>query len=386
MPTETTPTHAHAKLGASSAHRWTVCPGSIALCKDLPNPSSLAAAEGTLAHELAAKILTKGRIARKNYPSGMATNLRPYIEYIRAHSAGGFVWVEQQVKIDEDLWGTADAIIVQPRKKTLEVVDLKYGQGVVVEVDQNPQLLFYALGAYLTLRTQYPEMEIETVRYTIIQPRAEHAEGPVRSASITVDDLRTWGLWLIERAKATQQPEAVLVVGDHCRYCPGKGYCPERVKALSTVQEAVGIKGLSLKPVNKLSHKEKEAIMRVASALEDYLSDVKARVYGDIERGEAYAEWQLAPTRARRVWASEDLAKTYLLQNTSLRWDDIALPGKLLSPLQILRKVGTVQAQELERYIESESRGVKLAPRPPAITQSRASDFDSEPHTYECDF
>ena len=63
-------------------------------------------------------------------------------------------------------FGTGDAVIVADHE--LHIIDFKYGVGVLVEAEGNPQMRCYALGALDTYDGIY---DIETVKMTIFQPR-----------------------------------------------------------------------------------------------------------------------------------------------------------------------------------------------------------------------
>lgn len=68
----------------------------------------------------------------------------------------------------------------------LHIIDLKYGQGIVVEAERNPQMMLYALGALNIFDGLY---DIRTVSMTIYQPRREN----ISTWSISVADLKDWG-------------------------------------------------------------------------------------------------------------------------------------------------------------------------------------------------
>ena len=86
-----------------------------------------------------------------------------------------------------DAGGTGDAVILDRVNKTIEIVDLKGGRGVVVEAVGNKQLRTYALGAVLANPGDW-----RTVRVTIVQPRAPHPDGRIRSEEPDVIDLFDW--------------------------------------------------------------------------------------------------------------------------------------------------------------------------------------------------
>lgn len=142
------------------------------------------------------------------------------------------------------MFGTNDVCIFVPGK-CLIVIDYKHGRGKVVKIKDNTQLRYYGLGAILELcaeaagkslhditpegvkeliETVLPE-EVVTV---IVQPRAAHADGPVRDASYPIKEiLIDYRDLLIEKAKDTEKPDAPLATGDWCFFCPGKIKCPK---------------------------------------------------------------------------------------------------------------------------------------------------------------
>jgi hypothetical protein len=165
---------AHALLGASKAHRWMACPGSIALEHDLPDTPSPHAEEGTRAHELAAAWLEQRFEAFKNAPDEMEENVRFYVEYVRREAVGHQLLIEQRVDYSDVIgapnsFGTADCIILAG--DTIKIIDLKYGMGVRVDAEENEQLMLYALGALETFGLLGGFTKAKLV---IVQPRLNH--------------------------------------------------------------------------------------------------------------------------------------------------------------------------------------------------------------------
>lgn len=75
----------HSIIGASSLYRWGECPGSIRLCKDLPNRTNEYAELGTLAHDVAEKILrgeTTESEARILHGDELVDAVMVYVNYI----------------------------------------------------------------------------------------------------------------------------------------------------------------------------------------------------------------------------------------------------------------------------------------------------------------
>lgn len=233
---------AHARLSASGSSIWLNCTASPVLSEGIERRSSKYAEEGTRAHETAEAML-RGEDADDET---VREALAPYLDHVRDLMARTPIHkIEHRVNLAElwdgdppdELFGTADFAGVTP-DRTLHVSDLKFGRGIPVDVRDNSQLLYYALGVYLDLRGK---VEIERVRMTIVQPRAAHADGPVRTWEIPVLDLVLWAEDVLKPAidLICEGDLGKLVVreGKWCRWCPAAATtCP--LKQLSRVDEA----------------------------------------------------------------------------------------------------------------------------------------------------
>lgn len=229
------PGRAHARLGASGAYRWLRCPGSVRLSEGRPDESTAAGREGTaagregtVAHEWAERTLRGGAI--EDVPADMRAGVGLYVDTVRALVAesGGWLQAERRISLEalrppEDMFGTTDASIVQSPTR-LHIVDFKYGR-YVVEVENNPQLLYYLLGALLELPAA-ARARIRELRITIVQPRAAHPDGPVRSVEVSWPLLVLFAGRLMAGAYRTQMPDAPLRPGDWCRFCRAREICP----------------------------------------------------------------------------------------------------------------------------------------------------------------
>ena len=160
----------HALLSASGSHRWLNCTPSAKLEERFADTTSEAAKEGTLAHELAEQKLiryfradkvpkrqttTRINALKKDalYQPEMDGHTDRYVEYIKSealkYDKNPTVIIEARLDLSKyirDGFGTADCILIGGG--TLQVVDLKYGKGVPVSAEKNPQLMIYALGAW----------------------------------------------------------------------------------------------------------------------------------------------------------------------------------------------------------------------------------------------
>lgn len=128
--------------------------------------------------------------------------------------------------IHPNFYGTADLSIVD-EFVMLEVIDLKYGKGKIVEAEIdgefNPQLAAYALG----IANKY-DFNFDLVRLTIAQPRAEHPKGRIRSITKGIDDLEKWvGIFRDGIARCLEPSAPLHAHREHCFFCPAKNICPE---------------------------------------------------------------------------------------------------------------------------------------------------------------
>lgn len=308
----------HARLGPSAAKRWMTCPGSVAAIAACPveDTTSEAAAEGTAAHALAEILLTerielkgRGDLMRawhsgygKRYDGNeLKAGVMPYVDKVSDawEELGGRkrsrLLLEQRVFVIDGVYGTADAVIISD-KGVLHVLDLKFGRGVRVEAEDNPQLRCYALGA---LQDAELERDIREVRMTIVQPRHKDG-GHISTAVMTAEELHAWGEELAAAAEATKVEGAPRVPSEGgCLFCPAAPWCPERA---AFVAEAVGLDvetGLTADPVDYSPAALAEAMGNV-EAVEGWCKSVRLAALRQAGTEEGLPGWHLKPGRARR--------------------------------------------------------------------------------------
>lgn len=231
---------AHSKLGASSMYRWSACPGSVELCRDIPSTSSVWAQEGTEAHEYAADFVL-GKLPADQFQKlsiEMQEAIKTYAYTIMEDRHGKAFPPKSTGHPDDRLlvehkfdlssvfagcFGTADAVLWKSQSRLLIVYDFKYGSGVAVDVVRNQQMMYYGLGALVTLK--FPARFVEIV---VVQPRCRHKHGPVRRWRAPSVEFIDFEAELVEAAERTQEVNAPLNPGRHCFFCPAKNSCPAR--------------------------------------------------------------------------------------------------------------------------------------------------------------
>lgn len=367
---------AHAKLGASNAHRWLACPGSVNAEDGLPNTSSPFAEEGTMAHELAERVLGMAHlppeyVEYEDWPryatiksnefldlyedQEMADFVRVYVDYVNALAAGAdSVEIEARVSYDEWVpggFGTADAIIV--RGSTLHICDLKYGMGVRVDAEENPQGMLYALGAYLLTELVY---DIERVQIHIIQPRIDH----ISQWEIGIPDLLRWAEWVKQRAEETLAADAPRVPGEkQCRFCKAKASCAALKKLTEDIIMS-DFDDLDNQPkADTLTDDQMRKVLDAKPLVEAWLSAVETLVKDRLTRGETFPGYKMVEGKSNRKWADDSLAAESLIYLIGV---DAAYTQKLISPAQAEKVLGKKRAGEIAGLITKPIGAPTLAP------------------------
>jgi hypothetical protein len=373
----------HSEHGASSAYRWLACPGSVSLSRGIPDKTSEYAIEGTAAHALAELALKKERDAAfwigleiEGVPvtEEMAEAVQVYVDHIKMTlQADDDLRLEQRITLDKinpprPMFGTADCVIYRRATKELFVYDYKHGAGVPVEAIGNKQLRYYALGALLSLDRDEP---CETITAGIIQPRAQHSDGPIREEMFSAGDLLDFASELVEGVEATLKDNAPLVPGSHCRFCKAAAVCPaKRDQAFELAKIEFGEDNLLPDRIDPrvMSIEQVANFLNVADQIEDWLKALRAHVLAELEAGNHVPGWKLVNKRASRVWVDQDKVIKWAT-GLGLHEDEV-FEMKLKSPAQLEKVVGKKNLPA--DLVSSVSSGVTLAKesdkRPAALT------------------
>lgn len=384
---------AHAKLNSSASHRWLNCPGSVKLSEHYPNGSSIYADEGTIAHSMAEGLISQDKKlvakakkdAKKFYEEHpelngsaeeMLRTLEPYVEYVEEEyaeqvkaDAAAQLMTEERVDLSDYIpggFGTSDVVIL--RQGRLHIIDLKYGKGVQVSAEDNPQLRLYALGTLNRFDMLY---DIESVVMTIYQPRLDS----VSTDSIPAKDLYSWGEEVIKPgAQLALSDNAPVCAGDWCQFCPARYDCKERARdALETEKY---LKKMTLSP------SDIGTILGKIDRLVKFADDVKASALSKALDGEEIPGWKVVEGRSNRKYSGteEEIVK----QCEGAGYDQSLLyERKLLTITAMEKLMGKKQFSEvLGAYVEKPAGKPTLAPeddkRPAIVNNSAAEDFADE--------
>lgn len=346
-------------VGGSTAKRVLTCPGSVALVQKMPpQESSSYADEGTLLHEVVAEIMSDGveptKLIGREY-NGIVltedlynTKLLPALLMFEDVDPDGLMelMVETRVSFGSylpDVFGSCD--ILGRVGDRAYVVDWKFGDGVAVIAEENPQLLFYAAAARRTEAAKWIFKGVEDIECIIIQP----TRGMSRWVT-TPDRLDRFERDLKRAVKTAQEPDAPMRSGSHCRFCAAKPICPIM---RGDVDRAV-VTTLQALDVDELGH-----YLHMAKRLEDWSKDLHKLAQQMLEKGIPVTGWKLVPKRATRQWVDEELAKVALFKH--LKESDV-VETSLISPAKaetLLKKQRIPLPNDLVVAISS---GSTLAP------------------------
>lgn len=301
------PPQAHALLSASSAHRWLHCPPSAKLTAGVTEAPSEAALQGTAAHALAEHKLRRALKQQSKRPVSeyeddeMDTYTDDYVSYVleqyeqaKQDSPDTVIYIEQHLDFSHVVpggFGTGDCLVVTDG--TLHVIDLKYGLGVLVEAEWNPQMMLYALGALALFDALY---DIEQVALTVFQPRRAN----VSTWTISVTELNEWAEHTLKpAAELAAKGEGEFCAGTWCQFCRIASTCRARAEANLELAK------FDFTPPAELSADEVAEVLAQIPELTRWASDVQDYALSQALSGELYEGFKLVAGRSIRKYTDE---------------------------------------------------------------------------------
>ena len=299
------PPNTHAILSASSSHRWLNCNPSARLEQEFADRET----EGTAAHALCEHKLRRALKMRSKKPISpydcdeMDAYTDAYVEFVMEALAEAkqeckdpLVLIEQKLDFScyvPDGYGTGDCLIVAD--KLLHIIDFKYGQGVLVDAEQNPQMMLYALGALRLFDSLY---DITEVSMSIFQPRREN----VSTWTISVDDLLDW-------AENTLKPKAELAFKGEGEYTPGSWcqFCKAAVKCRARAEAKLQLARYEFAMPPLLSDEEIEDILLKLNDLTKWANEITAYAQdAAVNHGKVWRGFKLVESRTNRRYTDEE--------------------------------------------------------------------------------
>lgn len=343
---------AHALLAPSSAKRWMTCPPSARLEATVPNKDTAYTREGTIAHAMAEAILRdllQQKADRAYDAAEYFTSCSHVVEAsITACQDEGLDWremaetvyehycrlvyeaylgaqlkdpnaellIEARLKLGEFIpegFGSSDAVLIYG--DTLEVFDLKYGKGVKVSAEQNPQMMCYAIGAWAGPGEFY---DIQNVRMTIIQPRLRHES----SYSLRAADLLLWANYVLKPAALLAwKGEGEAIPGDHCRFCKVAAKCKALAAHTLEVSKDTTEPGLmSLDEIAKL--------LPHFATIKSWISSVEEFALEAALEGDTIPGYKIVEGKSNRKFKSEEEVKK-ALKDAGIPEDSYLKPREL---------------------------------------------------------
>ena len=300
----------HAVLSASSSHRWLNCSPSARLEQEFEDRETEAAAEGTAAHALcehklrrALKLQSRRKPISRYDSDEMDMHTDSYVQFVletlaevRRHCADPLINIEQRLDFScyvPDGFGTGDCIIIGD--KIMHIIDFKYGQGVLVEAEHNPQMMLYALGALCLFDSLY---DIEEVAMTIYQPRREN----ISTWTIPVAELKTW-------AENELVPKARLAYEGKGEYRPGPWctFCKAAVKCRARAEEKLRLAQYEFAKPPLLTDTEIEDILGKLDDLTRWAEEIKTYAQdAALNHGKQWHGYKVVEGRSVRKYSNED--------------------------------------------------------------------------------
>jgi hypothetical protein len=356
----------HSPLGASGAERWLACPGSFGLNMIAEKPEdSEHAALGTAAHILAAECILGKRDAWEfigrgaddetgfdvGYKEGMICPdaVQEYVDLARSLLAGAAkqgveYTLGRNYRPNKYFWGTADLLALHSDR--LVIADFKYGVGVTVQAENNPQLLYYAWGAINELVDIDMPADFK-VELVISQPRAatgEHQKRWITTVGYVTEWARNTLLPGMERAMGGDE---TLAMGEHCRFCDAKLICPLMQDAFLQHD----------KPAEStLADEDLDKFYAILPQVKMFSKALEAKVQARLMEGATLANAKLVYKRTTRTWkdGAEDALKSNLGKD--------AYEEKLKSPAQVEKLSARYKQFVAEWAYLPEATGYNVAP------------------------
>ena len=353
-------------VGGSTAKRVINCPGSVALVQKMPpQPSNKYADEGTLLHNVIADIIMSDKAPWQylgaKYQDQVLTQelidnkLKPALAALDVIDPNQEMQIEAETRVGfgdllPGVFGSTD-LIGRLGNRAI-VLDWKFGDGVAVDVEENPQLMFYAAAAMRTPEASWAFEGATEIECIIVQPPE------VKRWVTTPERIAKFELELVQAVKMAKKPDAPIKTGDHCRWCAAKPVCPQMTgavdRALQKQIQAIDVTALG-------------DYLQKADVLEDWIKDLRALAHQILDNGSPVPGYKLVAKRGTRQWVDDSKVPDVLIE---LGVEPYKEP-ELVSPAQAEKELKKRKLKLPDELVVSVSSGTTLAvesdPRPPVL-------------------
>jgi hypothetical protein len=351
----------HLRFGGSTMARRIACPGSAQI--DVKDIKSEYADEGTKAHEMAANWLSDCKYDERFEDASyeMIDNIKIYVDY--AHSLSGLRHVETKVvikSISDEVGGPADCAVLD-WPDCLHIIELKYGAGMLIDPVDNAQMATYALGALETFDSSFSE-----VWATVVQPRIDHKDGPIRTWKTTPAELmKTWYPKIKKAVEKAAKHPKLYKPGNHCVFCSGARECA-KAKTTSKAIVKASEKGEITKDNKKLAQ-----ILDSDTMIREYMKLAKIEAQKRILAGEKIPGFKVVRNFGRLTWRDEKEALEAFTRPECWK-------RKLKTPTQM--KKLPINSEEIDKFTYCPDKGLIVVPESDKREAYRgaADDFDDE--------
>ena len=360
----------HLKYGGSVASRTIGCPSWHKLAENVPRSVAqsvnVAADTGTLLHNCMEKAYRDEVTFNQLLADGESYNgtaltedmikekLDPAVECVEEMlemlNIDGKILLEPFVQIDEDIGGSIDMLGISQNGNDLLVLDYKFGY-VTVNVEDNAQLLFYALAAATDAETAPMFDKVERIHLVIVQPNDDGSDySHWRIDPSALDAFEDKYFTAISKAEVeiVSNPQ----VGSWCKYCPAHAICPAKTGEAARLSR-----------VNEITADKLAEYLPLADEMVEWAKQVKAMAHEQLELGTTIEGYKLVNKRGTRKWADLAAVDAKVRKARKLK-NEFAYISTLKTPPQlekVCKELGVDFDKEYGQYITSVSSGTTLA-------------------------
>jgi hypothetical protein len=226
--------------------------------------------------------------------NGYAAFILELVEAAKEKCADPLVLIEQRLdfsKYVEGGFGTGDCLIIADSE--IHVCDYKHGQGILVDAENNPQMMLYALGALGIFDGIY---DIDTVSMTIYQPRRNN----ISTHTVSKESLYQW-------AKEVLKPTAELAFAGEGNFKSGEwcGFCKAKHQCRTRAEHNMELAKHDFKMPPLLDDYEVEDILSKIDDLISWASDIKEYALQAAVSGKQWSGWKVVEGRSNRKYSDQ---------------------------------------------------------------------------------